>query len=311
MIMQASAMTYSKAPASRANLYFASLKRLALLGTLALLAAPSLGCLKGAAAAATKGVLEATAEEHQENQHAVRRETKELVAEVAGDQGVQKAMHDLVLASVLGAAEGVNQESVGRLTDTVVNATFEAMQRHGDAFAQHMVARLQPQIMEALRAAVAQSVDTASSSLRETAQRDLPALTETVMASTLEAAKKTISMQLEGQPGILGGTGEDSLVRAMTRQAVRGVDDALQAAAKEPAPGMDAVLQNVGHSLGAGLGSGLLHSNGLLIALACVFGAVTVGLVAALAMLWRLYRRSMRSLELLAASTHGNVKPLP
>ena len=98
------------------------------------------GCLRGAANQATQGVLEATAKETREHSPEVRKQTTELVVEVATDESVQRAMHDLALCGVHGAVDGIDPKVLDALTETVVKATFDAVQRHGDAFARDAVA---------------------------------------------------------------------------------------------------------------------------------------------------------------------------
>jgi hypothetical protein len=278
------------------------------------------GCVETMSRSATKGVLEAT-KEHERKPDA-NEAAKRLVADVTSDPGVRRATRELAAAGVHGVADGMREEIAGIDTEGFADDAARAV---GERVRGEMAAAFDaatPRLQAAVRAAAAEAVLGMSGAMRESAERDAPAIAQAIVAALTEAMSAPAGAPPAAPDPALGGAAPpeaeapaDRLVRSAVRSAVLGLEQGARDAGvgdRDPHGALYDALRRVGFGLGEGMPAGMIRSNptffvGMPFVLATLPLLVSV---VVLVLAWRLYRRSSEAMaRLLQAASAGPGSP--
>jgi hypothetical protein len=219
---------------------------------------------------------------------------------LAGSVDLKRAAHDLAQSAVTGVADGLNQSELERHVDQLVRALMLALRQSGDETLTGLLEAAGPQLDKTLHAALNRTMADVRGLLTEVATRDVELATRNVVRTAVQTFATTLESASAGAAGkIAPPAGE--IARTVTREAVRGFEEGLDAAR----------LHEVASEAGRGLAEGIDKAIGLhgslrsgvetgVIAASAVLGGLLLLSVFGLWHLWKHYRSSTKSLSIVA-----------
>lgn len=224
---------------------------------------------------------------------------KTLHDTLLGDEVIQQAAQRITAATMHGIDAGLADPSLHRHLDELIAEALKTVGEHGSAATRQVLQTAGPELKEALRQIVLQTVAAASGALRDAVSRDLTQASQQLARGTAEALVTALVKALEGPLGQQLQQTAGLMGQRLASETAAGLaSPASKAAAAEFT---HSAVQGALRGARAGLDEGLPDRLQIaLIAAAVVLAALVLLLGLGILVIYRRYKKSTKSLAIIA-----------
>jgi hypothetical protein len=221
---------------------------------------------------------------------------------------LKEATGQATAAAVRSLTRELGEAEVQKRVDGLVEHTLSLLAQKGGETARTLVRSAGPELREALRTAIVQTMAEAGTALKDSIERQLTPATEVLARHTAEVLVDTLVKALEGP---LGKKLEESAGQ-MGQKLVSEAATALAAPTSKTsvAEFTESATRGALRGARAGVGEGLpQHIEAALIAGLVVMGALLLSFAVGMYMLWSRYQQSTTSLAIIAQKINEHETP--